>query len=259
MRRSTPSVTTPITTRRGRDAGNNCNYSISHVALVPAGRCGSSCAVRDHAHEEKNSNEKPLAQRVLDALARTKDDAELHAVYWTSARDQKKRMAEKTREKKERDEAEAKEKEIEAKDEEFGCCSRLDHHKLTDAVGAELAQGQGQGRGRGRGQRQEKGKKTRTEDEEDMEEETGSADDWEGAGLCSCSKTRSTTSRRKPRSSPLASRCPPSTRRPIQRRRSAIATADCAARNLPAQLTQDAETTEIVKTVRGRRSTLATF
>jgi hypothetical protein len=153
----------------GPGHGEQRNYYINHVALVPAGRCGSSCAVRDHAHEEKNPMKSRL-QRVLDALAGTKDDAELRRVL-DKARDEEEE-AEKTREKKERDEAEAKEKEIEAKDEEFKKEVRDSITKLTDAVGKLVKD-----KAKDEEEEEAKGKKkNEDEDEEEMEEETGTAD-----------------------------------------------------------------------------------
>lgn len=115
----------------GPGRGEQRNYYINHVALVPADRCGSSCAVRDHAHEEKNPMKSRL-QRVLDALAGTKDDAELRRVI-DKARDDEE-AEEKEREKKERDEAEKEEKDKEAKDVEFKKEVRDSISKLTDAV-----------------------------------------------------------------------------------------------------------------------------
>ena len=151
--------------------GEQRNYYINHVALVPAGRCGASCAVRDHAHKEKNPMSSRL-KRVLDALAGTKDDAELRRVI-DKARDEEE-TEEKQREKKERDEEEAKEKEIQAKDEEFKKEVRDNISKLTDAVGKLV-------KDKAKDEEEEEAKRNKKEEDEDeeeaeLEEETGSAD-----------------------------------------------------------------------------------
>jgi uncharacterized protein len=57
--------------------GEQRNIYINHVALVPAGRCGSSCAVRDHAHRDGDNTLKTTKKSFVDrilAAVRNKDE-----------------------------------------------------------------------------------------------------------------------------------------------------------------------------------------
>ena len=229
----------------GPGRGEQRNYYINHVALVPAGRCGSSCAVRDHAHEEKNPMKSRL-QRVLDALAGTKDDAELRRVL-DKARDEEEE-AEKTREKKERDEAEAKEKEIEAKDEEFKKEVRDSITKLTDAVGKLVKD-----KAKDEEEEEAKGKKKEEdedEDEEEMEEETGSADAGKARDSALLEDSFNDI---KAKAEIIAPGIQMPTFDAKADPKKTFRDCHCGLRRKALQhATQDAETAEIVKTVRGR-------
>jgi hypothetical protein len=225
----------------GPGRGEQRNYYINHVALVPAGRCGSSCAVRDHAHEEKNPMKSRL-QRVLDALAGTKDDAELRRVL-DKARDEEEE-AEKTREKKERDEAETKEKEIEAKDEEFKKEVRDSITKLTDAVGKLVKD-----KAKDEEEEEAKGKK-KEEDEEEMEEETGSADAGKARDSALLEDSFNDI---KAKAEIIAPGIQMPTFDAKADPKKTFRDCHCGLRRKALQhATQDAETAEIVKTVRGR-------
>ncbi len=229
----------------GPGRGEQRNYYINHVALVPAGRCGSSCAVRDHAHEERNPMKSRL-QRVLDALAGTKDDAELRRVL-DKARDEEEE-AEKTREKKERDEAEAKEKEIEAKDEEFKKEVRDSITKLTDAVGKLVKD-----KAKDEEEEEAKGKKKEEdedEDEEEMEEETGSADAGKARDSALLEDSFNDI---KAKAEIIAPGIQMPTFDAKADPKKTFRDCHCGLRRKALQqATQDAETAEIVKTVRGR-------
>jgi hypothetical protein len=229
----------------GPGRGEQRNYYINHVALVPAGRCGSSCAVRDHAHEEKNPMKSRL-QRVLDALAGTKDDAELRRVL-DKARDEEEE-AEKTRERKERDEAEAKEKEIEAKDEEFKKEVRDSITKLTDAVGKLVKD-----KAKDEEEEEAKGKKKEEdedEDEEEMEEETGSADAGKARDSALLEDSFNDI---KAKAEIIAPGIQMPTFDAKADPKKTFRDCHCGLRRKALQqATQDAETAEIVKTVRGR-------
>jgi hypothetical protein len=227
----------------GPGRGEQRNYYINHVALVPAGRCGSSCAVRDHAHEEKNPMKSRL-QRVLDALAGTKDDAELRRVL-DKARDEEEE-SEKEREKKERDEAEAKEKEIEAKDEEFKKEVRDSITKLTDAVGKlikDKAKDEEEEEARGK-------KKEEDEDEDEMEEETGTADARKARDSALLEDSFNDI---KAKAEIIAPGIQMPTFDAMADPKKTFRDCHCGLRRKALQqATQDTETTEIVKTVRGR-------
>jgi hypothetical protein len=228
-------------TAPGRGEQRNCY--INHVALVPAGRCGASCAVRDHAHEEKNPMKSRL-QRVLDALAGTKDDAELRRVI-DKARDEEEE-SEKEREKKERDEAETKEKEIEAKDEEFKKEVRDSISKLTDAVGKLVKD-----KAKDEEEEEAKGKKKNEDDDEDeMEEETGTADARKARDSALLEDSFNDI---KAKAEIIAPGIQMPTFDAKADPKKTFRDCHCGLRRKALQqATQDSETAEIVKTVRGR-------
>ena len=231
----------------GPGRGEQRNYYINHVALVPAGRCGSSCAVRDHAHEEKNPMKSRL-QRVLDALAGTKDDAELRRVMRQGARrgrggreDARKERARRGRSERKRDRSEGR-----------GVQERSPRlHLQADRRGWQTRQGQGQGRGRGRGQGQEKGRdEDEDEDEEEMEEETGSADAGKARDSALLEDSFNDI---KAKAEIIAPGIQMPTFDAKADPKKTFRDCHCGLRRKALQqATQDAETAEIVKTVRGR-------
>lgn len=145
--------------------GEQRNIYINHVALVPSGRCGPSCAVRDHAHQSGECSMKSRWQRVLDAM-RTKDEKEIEKAV-SEARD-----AEET-EAAEREAAEKASKD--SKDEEFRKEVRDSITKLTDSI-AELAKGKNESASADAAAEAERQKSEDEDTEEDIEEETGSED-----------------------------------------------------------------------------------
>jgi len=98
----------------GPGKGEQRSLYINHVALVEAGRCGSRCAVKDHANARPDAESKEICMsKIWDAVLAalpTKDEATIKAAV-LKARD----AEEEAEEKKKKEEAEAKDKALDAR------------------------------------------------------------------------------------------------------------------------------------------------
>jgi uncharacterized protein len=223
--------------------GDQRNFYINHVALVPAGRCGASCAVRDHAHQPGDCEMKNRWQRVLDAL-HTKDEKKIEEAV-EAARDEESEE----QKQKAKDEAEAKEKEIQAKDEEFKKEVRDSITKLTDAVGKlvkDKAKDEEEEEARSKAKKEEDDE----EDEDEMEEETGTADARKARDSALLEDSFNDI---KAKAEIIAPGIQMPTFDAKADPKKTFRDCHCGLRRKALQqATQDSETAEIVKTVRGR-------